>query len=177
MSIPVRQVPGRFHLLYISLYIIVNGYLHNMHRGMLFGRTATRSISGGGTGLLAQNRSTLSTSRKAYAFFSPILARLPTFPSLNTCISSGTLPNGSSHHTKHRAFRTLVTRATSSSGERHRVVFLGTPDVAANSLEQLLNAADAPDATFEVVAVVTQPQRIRGRGKKPSPSPVRERER
>jgi hypothetical protein len=39
--------------------------------------------------------------------------------------------------------------STTSSG-RNKIVFLGTPEVAAGVLEQLLNAADSPDADFEV---------------------------
>jgi len=49
-----------------------------------------------------------------------------------------------------------------------RIVFMGTPVVAAVSLEKLL-------ASPHIVAgVVTQPERPVGRGQKPSPSPVRQ---
>ncbi|MCL2459081.1 MAG: methionyl-tRNA formyltransferase [Desulfobulbus sp.] len=48
-----------------------------------------------------------------------------------------------------------------------RIVFMGTPDFAAPSLQALL---DGPE---EVVAVVCQPDRERGRGKKVSPPPVK----
>ena len=48
-----------------------------------------------------------------------------------------------------------------------RIVFMGTPDFAAASLQALL---DGPD---EVVAVVSQPDRPKGRGKKLSPPPVK----
>ncbi|CAG9461986.1 unnamed protein product [Pedinophyceae sp. YPF-701] len=61
--------------------------------------------------------------------------------------------------------------ACTAAGKK-RVVFLGTPDVAAATLGQLLDAAEAPESAFEVSAVVTQPQRARGRGKKVVPSPV-----
>lgn len=47
-----------------------------------------------------------------------------------------------------------------------RVVFLGTPDFAVQSLSALASAHD-------VVAVVTQPDRPRGRGGKITPSPVK----
>ena len=63
---------------------------------------------------------------------------------------------------------------------KHRLVFLGTPEVAAGVLEAILDAADAPDASFEVAAVVSQPGRPRGRGRSkakdatPPPSPVAE---
>ena len=47
-----------------------------------------------------------------------------------------------------------------------RVVFLGTPDFAVNSLKAL-------NDTHEVIGVVTQPDRPRGRGGKVTPSPVK----
>ncbi len=49
-----------------------------------------------------------------------------------------------------------------------RVVFMGTPDIAATCLKQIL--ADG----FEVVAVYTQPDRPKGRGMKMQFSPVKE---
>ena len=48
-----------------------------------------------------------------------------------------------------------------------RIVFMGTPRVAALSLERLLHSPHA------VAGVVTQPDRPTGRGQKPAPSPVR----
>ncbi len=48
-----------------------------------------------------------------------------------------------------------------------RIVFMGTPQIAAASLEQLINGPDP------VVGVVTQPNRPAGRGQQPAPSPVR----
>lgn len=50
-----------------------------------------------------------------------------------------------------------------------RLVFMGTPEFAAFSLDQLVEAGLAP------LAVVTQPDRPRGRGRQLSPSPVKER--
>src|SRR5260370_34651347 len=50
-----------------------------------------------------------------------------------------------------------------------RIVFCGTPDFAVPSLRQLLRETD-----FQVVAVITQPDRPRGRGKQVSPSPVKQ---
>jgi methionyl-tRNA formyltransferase len=50
-----------------------------------------------------------------------------------------------------------------------RIVFCGTPSFAVPPLKHLLEQAD-----FEVVAVITQPDRPRGRGMKLSPSPVKE---
>ncbi|HLO48566.1 MAG TPA: methionyl-tRNA formyltransferase [Kamptonema sp.] len=49
-----------------------------------------------------------------------------------------------------------------------KIVFFGTPQFAVNSLENLLNHPD-----FEVVAVVTQPDKRRGRGNQLIPSPVK----
>ncbi len=49
-----------------------------------------------------------------------------------------------------------------------RIVFLGTPQFAVPSLEKLLG-----HPTFEVLAVVTQPDKRRGRGSKTIPSPVK----
>ncbi|MUG98582.1 methionyl-tRNA formyltransferase [Scytonema sp. UIC 10036] len=49
-----------------------------------------------------------------------------------------------------------------------KIVFFGTPDFAVPTLEKLLNHPD-----FEVIAVVTQPDKRRGRGNKLTPSPVK----
>lgn len=49
-----------------------------------------------------------------------------------------------------------------------RIVFMGTPDFAVPSLRALL------DAGYEIVAVVTQPDRPKGRKKVLTPSPVKE---
>ncbi len=49
-----------------------------------------------------------------------------------------------------------------------RVVFMGTPDIAATCLKKII--ADG----FEVVGVYTQPDRPKGRGMKMLPSPVKE---
>lgn len=49
-----------------------------------------------------------------------------------------------------------------------KCVFFGTPDFAVPSLERLLN-----DPAFEVLAVVTQPDKRRGRGNQLMPSPVK----
>jgi len=47
------------------------------------------------------------------------------------------------------------------------IVFLGTPEIAATTLEQLIEGPDA------VVGIVTQPDRPAGRGQRSDPSPVR----
>jgi len=50
-----------------------------------------------------------------------------------------------------------------------RLVFLGTPHFAVPSLQRLLAEPD-----FDIVAVVTQPDKRRGRGKQLMPSPVKQ---
>lgn len=49
-----------------------------------------------------------------------------------------------------------------------RIVFFGTPSFAIPSLKKLFQGPD------EVVAIVTQPDRVKGRGQKVAPSPVKE---
>lgn len=70
--------------------------------------------------------------------------------------------------------RLVCTAAASIDGGRKKLVFLGTPEVAALVLDRLLAASREPDADFEIAAVVTQPGRPKGRGNKkvPQPSPV-----
>ena len=51
-----------------------------------------------------------------------------------------------------------------------RIVFFGTPQFAVPTLDRLLEHPE-----FEVVAVVTQPDKRRGRGSQLIPSPVTER--
>lgn len=50
-----------------------------------------------------------------------------------------------------------------------KVVFMGTPQIAVNSLKKLLNFND-----IQVIGVVTQPDRPAGRGKNLTPPPVKE---
>jgi methionyl-tRNA formyltransferase len=50
-----------------------------------------------------------------------------------------------------------------------RIVFFGTPQFAIPTLEKLLS-----EPQFQVVGVVTQPDKNRGRGNKLSPSPIKE---
>lgn len=50
-----------------------------------------------------------------------------------------------------------------------RIIFMGTPDLAATNLAALLH-----EPVFEVVGVVTQPDRPKGRDLKLQPSPVKE---
>lgn len=51
-------------------------------------------------------------------------------------------------------------------------MFQGTPDVAAECLRILHDAAILPQSSFSIVAVVTQPPAPAGRNKKMTPSPV-----
>jgi methionyl-tRNA formyltransferase len=50
-----------------------------------------------------------------------------------------------------------------------RIIFMGTPELAGESLRALLSAPE-----FQVIAVVTQPDQPKGRGMKLQPSPVKE---
>ena len=50
-----------------------------------------------------------------------------------------------------------------------KVVFMGTPQIAVNSLKKLLNFND-----MQIQAVVTQPDRPAGRGKIMTPPPIKE---
>ena len=49
-----------------------------------------------------------------------------------------------------------------------RIIFLGTPDFAAESLKQLVKSG------VNIVAVITAPDKPKGRGKKPGSSAVKE---
>jgi len=53
--------------------------------------------------------------------------------------------------------------------ERMRIVFCGTPSFAVPTLKHLLAQTD-----FEIVGLITQPDRPRGRGQEVSFSPVKE---
>lgn len=67
-----------------------------------------------------------------------------------------------------------ITRSGDRRAQRlfgYKVVFLGTPDVAARSLE-LLQQASSGSELFDIVAVVSQPPAPSGRNKKLTPSPV-----
>ena len=54
----------------------------------------------------------------------------------------------------------------------HKVVFLGTPDVAATVLSKLLSESKDSQKQYQVVAVATQPGRPKGRNRQVQPSPV-----
>jgi len=48
-----------------------------------------------------------------------------------------------------------------------QIIFMGTPDFAVPALKALVNGPDP------VVAVICQPDRVRGRGRKPGAPPVK----
>nr|WP_305067174.1 methionyl-tRNA formyltransferase [Mangrovivirga halotolerans] len=48
-----------------------------------------------------------------------------------------------------------------------RIIFMGTPEFAVASLEELV------ENKFNIVAVITAPDKPKGRGRKPAPSPVK----
>lgn len=54
-----------------------------------------------------------------------------------------------------------------------RIIFMGTPDFAVPALAAL-TAASSPGGAYEIVAVVTQPDRPSGRGKQVTASPVKQ---
>mmetsp|Transcript_27408 Transcript_27408/g.58206 ORF Transcript_27408/g.58206 Transcript_27408/m.58206 type:complete len:431 (-) Transcript_27408:330-1622(-) len=56
--------------------------------------------------------------------------------------------------------------------DKARVVFLGTPDVAASSLRFIHEQSQSPGCPYEIVGVVTQPPKRRKRRGKEIPSPV-----
>ena len=72
------------------------------------------------------------------------------------------------HSSRYRLFST----ASNETNEKARVLFLGTPDVAATSLGKIVEASKIEGSPFEVVAVVTQPPKRRKRRGKEIPSPV-----
>lgn len=67
-----------------------------------------------------------------------------------------------------------MSSTTAANGSTKKVVFLGTPDVAASCLQRLYaaSATKVPASCYSIVAVVTQPPAPAGRNKKLTPSPV-----
>ena len=55
-----------------------------------------------------------------------------------------------------------------------KIIFLGTPEVAATSLETLVKESVKDDSIYDIVGVVTQPPKRRKRRGKVIPSPVGE---
>jgi hypothetical protein len=72
------------------------------------------------------------------------------------------------------AFSVFNTRLYSSDslGEKKRVVFLGTPEVAATTLRRLHEEAQKETSPYEIVSVITQPPKRRKRNGPLEPSPV-----
>ena len=68
--------------------------------------------------------------------------------------------------------RLLQSTAVEHPVEKKRVVFLGTPDVAATSLRSLYDESQKSDSCFSIVGVVTQPPKRRKRKGKLEQSPV-----
>jgi methionyl-tRNA formyltransferase len=69
--------------------------------------------------------------------------------------------------------RLFSTNSVDKNSDKKRIVFLGTPEVAASTLQRIFDASQQPESTFEVVSVVTQPaKRRRRKGSKDEPSPV-----
>ncbi|KAK1741833.1 methionyl-tRNA formyltransferase [Skeletonema marinoi] len=72
-----------------------------------------------------------------------------------------------------RSFSRLYSSSSDDdSSEKARILFLGTPDVAATSLKTIYEQSQSPDSQYEVVGVVTQPPKRRKRRGKEIPSPV-----
>jgi methionyl-tRNA formyltransferase len=61
------------------------------------------------------------------------------------------------------AILSTINPANGDDSRKHRIVFLGTPDVAATTLQTLFDASTQPTAQFEIAAVVTQPTKRRKR--------------
>jgi methionyl-tRNA formyltransferase len=62
-------------------------------------------------------------------------------------------------------------RIVSRLNHHHRVVFLGTPEVAAETLVTLYNASQKEDSIFFMEEIITQPPKP-GKRNQPTPSPV-----
>lgn len=61
---------------------------------------------------------------------------------------------------------------SAEKNNKARIVFLGTPDVAASSLRAIVEESKKENCNYEVVGVVTQPPKRRGRRGKVTASPV-----
>jgi methionyl-tRNA formyltransferase len=66
----------------------------------------------------------------------------------------------------------LFATANDENKDKARILFLGTPDVAATSLQRLVSESQNESCPFEIVGVVTQPPKRRQRRGKEVPSPV-----
>lgn len=72
------------------------------------------------------------------------------------------------------AFSIFNTRlfVSDSMGGKKRVVFLGTPDVAATTLKRLYDESQKETSPYDIVTVITQPPKRRKRKGQLEPSPV-----
>mmetsp|Transcript_39329 Transcript_39329/g.47655 ORF Transcript_39329/g.47655 Transcript_39329/m.47655 type:complete len:400 (+) Transcript_39329:189-1388(+) len=113
----------------------------------------------------------LNTLAATCAKSSP-LSRFPTY----------TIPNSSFtlvRHAREGRSRSITLKrrfsvSCTSQSDRAKVVFLGTPTVAASVLQQLFDVSETPNCPFEIAAVVSQPGRPKGRKRLITPSPVEE---
>lgn len=77
-----------------------------------------------------------------------------------------------SRHTIRKS-TSLYSTTTNATSEKARILFLGTPEVAAESLETLVaSSRDDDNSPYEIVGVVTQPPKRRKRRGKEEQSPV-----
>ncbi|KAG6553189.1 hypothetical protein Mapa_005249 [Marchantia paleacea] len=96
--------------------------------------------------------------------------RLFAWPRTCMVVSTGVLCGVQCGSSASRA--ALIRCMSAESSSKKSLVFLGTPSVAADVLDVLLEASQAESSLFEVAAVVTQPPSTRGRGRKLLPSAV-----
>jgi hypothetical protein len=66
----------------------------------------------------------------------------------------------------------LFSSVSATDNTKKRVVFLGTPEVAATSLRRLYEDSMKEGSPYEIVSVITQPPKRRKRKGKLEPSPV-----
>jgi hypothetical protein len=70
------------------------------------------------------------------------------------------------------SFFRLYSSSAAEVNEKKRVVFLGTPEVAATTLRTIYQHSRKEDSHYDLVAVITQPAKKQGRTNKLVPSPV-----
>ena len=100
----------------------------------------------------------LAVTRRLLLHEGPLLSR-----AANSCSTS--------FAATHFSFRLYA--SGSGESDKKRVVFLGTPEVAATTLKTIYEDSLKDGSPYEIVGVVTQPPKRRGRKKdKLEPSPV-----
>lgn len=72
----------------------------------------------------------------------------------------------------YKTWCSTITSTASAQAAEKRIVFLGTPQVAANTLKTLHEASTAESSTFSIAGVVTQPPAPVGRKRQLTKSPV-----